>query len=141
MRMPESIPIVVKPRAAATGMVVAILRELEAALQALIEHGTRHVIDLSAMPLPMCDRQALEAALGEGELRMDLQALGHSRIRESSLPGIWWLRHEGPDGRLLAEHIEVATVPSIVAAHAEDLAPARTRLATLVEQASRGSDA
>jgi len=141
MRTLESIPIVVEPCAAATGMVTAILRELEAALHALLDHGTRHVIDLSAMPLSARDRQALERTLGEGELRMDLQALGHSRIRESSLPGIWWLRHEGPDGRLLAEHIEVATVPAIVAAHADDLATTRIRLAALIEQVSRGGDA
>lgn len=141
MRTLEQIRIVVEPRAAETGMVAAILRELDAALQALMAHGVQHVIDLSAMPLSLADRRALEKTLGEGELRMDLQALGHSQIRESSLPGIWWVRHEGLDGRLLAEHIEVAAVPAIVAAHASDLAAGRARLAALIEQVSCGGDA
>ena len=82
----------------------------------------------------------LDSMLGEGEMRMDLETLGRSRIRESSFPGIWWVRHEDPDGKLLADHIEVAHIPDIVPAHASDVAMGRARLAERIKQISRGSE-
>ena len=139
MKALEQIP-VANAHDVETGMVLALLRELDVALQALMTAGTRHVIDLSALPLSPADQGALKTALGTGELHMDLEALGHSYIWETSVPGIWWVRHEGPDGRVLTEHIEVASVPEIVAAHASDLLVGKARLMATIERISSGRD-
>lgn len=137
----EQIPVVlVDPNDTATGMVPALLRELDEALQSLMTAGSRHVVDLTSLPLSHADRRMLDSVLGEGEIRMDLETLGHSRIRESSFPGVWWVRHEDHDGKLLADQIEVAHVPEIVPAHASDVAMGQARLAEKIEQLKRGSE-
>lgn len=137
----EQIPVVqIDPNVAPTGMVPALLRELDEALQALMMEGTRHVVDLSTLPLSTADRSMLNSELGEGEMRIDLEALGRSQIRESTFPGVWWVRHEGPDGMLLADHIEVTYIPEIVPAHASDVVTGQARLAERIEQMSRGSE-
>ena len=65
---PLEIAVVCEPRDAATGMVAAILRELDSALQAYLGSGKTHVIDLATLPLGPADRTALQQALGEGEI-------------------------------------------------------------------------
>ena len=138
MRALEAIPVVVEAQDAETGVVPALLRELDDALQALLDRGIRHMIDLSTMPMSAADRRALEQALGTGELTMELAALGRSQIRETSLPGVWWVRHEDPQGRTLAEHVEVAIVPEIAQAHASDIERGRTRLGVLIGRQTSG---
>ncbi|MGE5087718.1 MAG: hydrogenase expression/formation protein [Candidatus Levyibacteriota bacterium] len=134
----EAIPVLVEPLDAKTGVVPALLGELDDALQSLLDRGTRHVIDLSTMPMSAADRLALEQALGTGELTMELSALGRSQIRETSFPGVWWVRHDDPQGRTLAEHIEVAPVPEIVRAHGSDIERGRARLGTLIGRETSG---
>lgn len=137
----EQIPVVVTgPRDAPSGMAPALLRELEVALDSLMREGTCHVVDLSTLPMGEADRGLLESVLGEGELHMDLDALGHTRIRESSIPGIWWVRHESPDGKVLADHIEVAHVPDIVPAHDFDVLAGMARLSKRIQQLTPGSE-
>lgn len=137
----EQIPVVVVgPGETPTGMVPALLRELDQALDALVHKDTRHVVDLSTLPMSKADRDLLENVLGEGELSIDLDVLGHSRIRESSYPGIWWVRHENPDGKVLTDHIEVARIPEIVPAHPADLATGKARLSERIKQISPGSE-
>jgi len=137
----EQIPVVlVGPNDTPTGMVPALLRELDEALQALLAKGTAHMVDLATLPLSSADRSMLDEALGEGEIRMDLETLGRSRIRETSFPGIWWVRHEDPDGKVLADRIEVTHVPEIVPAHPSDVASGQARLTHTIQQISRGSE-
>jgi hydrogenase-1 operon protein HyaF len=137
----EQIPVVlVGPDDVPTGMVPALLRELDEALQALMARGTGHMVDLSTLPLSKADRRLLDRMLGEGEMRMDLETLGHSRIRESAFPGIWWVRHEDPDGNVLADRIEVAHIPEIVPASACDVASGQARLAETIQQLTSGSE-
>ncbi len=137
----EHIPVVlIDPNATQTGMLLALLRELDEALRALIMEETCHVVDLSTLPLSTTDRTMLNSVLGEGEMCIDLEALGRSQIRESSFPGVWWVRHEGPDGKLLADHIEVTYIPEIVPAHASDVLKGQVRLAERIEQMSHGSE-
>jgi len=138
MRALEAIPVVVETLDAETGVVPALLRELDDALQGLLDRGTHHLIDLSTMPMSAADRRALEQALGTGELTMELAALGRSQIRETSFPGVWWVRHQDPQGRTLAEHVEVAIVPEIAQAHASDIERGRRRLGTLIGRQTSG---
>lgn len=128
---PLEIAVVIESRDVATGMVAAILRELEGALQAYLASGKTHVIDLATLPLGSANRAALEQALGGGEIEVRINALGASLLRETGFAGIWWVRHEDVEGKLLCELLEVTDVPEIVRAYRADIEAASTRLCGL----------
>jgi hydrogenase-1 operon protein HyaF len=51
-------------------------------------------------------------------------------VRETAIPGIWWISHKNADDDILTEFIEITRLPAILQTQAEDLheAPARLRL-------------
>jgi hydrogenase-1 operon protein HyaF len=93
----------------------------------------------SLMP-SSADRTMLNSLLGEGEMCIDLEAPGRSQTRESSFPGVWWVRHQGPDGKLVADHIEVSCIHEMAPAHASDVVKGQVLMAERIEQMSRGSE-
>ena len=124
--MLDTIPIHPAPSPAANAP--ALLQEIAAALDVLLLSGRRHCIDLGSLPLSSADRDLLRETLGTGEVRMELEALGNSRIEETGVPGVWWVRHFSEDGILLTESLEVCHVPEIVPADATDIAIGLQRL-------------
>ncbi len=60
---------------------------------------------------------------------------------KSVFSGRWCVRHEGPDKCVLAGHIEVASVPEIIVAHASDVLTGRARLGATIEPISSGREA
>ncbi len=114
---------------AATSLNVApILHEIRHALRQLSRTGKPTTIDLSAMPFGASDEQELLAALGRGETAAVVDALGETRIDETSYAGVWLVDHRGPGGERLALHIEVAEVPLLLKTPKEDLQDALERL-------------
>ena len=126
MKMLDTIPIRPAPGPAANAP--ALLREIAAALDALLLSGQRHCIDLGSLPLSSADRDLLREILGTGEIHMELTVLGNSRIEETGVPGVWWVRHSSEDGVLLTESLEVCHVPEIVPADTTDIAIGLQRL-------------
>ncbi|ACH85064.1 hydrogenase expression/formation protein [Acidithiobacillus ferrooxidans] len=126
MKMLDIIPIHPAPSPAANAP--ALLQEIAAALDVLLLSGRRHCIDLGSLPLSPADRDLLRETLGTGEIRMELEALGNSRIEETGVPGVWWVRHSSEDGILLTESLEVCHVPEIVPADTTDIAIGLRRL-------------
>ena len=126
MKMLDIIPIHPAPSPAANAP--ALLQEIAAALDALLLSGRRHCIDLGSLPLSPADRDLLRETLGTGEVRMELETLGNSRIEETGVPGVWWVRHSSEDGILLTESLEVCHVPEIVPADTTDIAIGLRRL-------------
>ena len=126
MKMLDTIPIHPAPSPAANAP--ALLQEIAAALDVLLLSGRRHCIDLGSLPLSPADRDLLRETLGTGEVRMELEALGNSRIEETGVPGVWWVRHSSEGGILLTESLEVCHVPEIVPADATDIAIGLQRL-------------
>ena len=126
--------------AEASGYVPAILREIESLLAELVVSGRAGRIDLRSLPLLPGDEARLAAALGEGEVDADIQAMGTTRVRETAVPGVWWVTHANADGQKVAELIEITLVPEILKTHPED---ARAGLKTLRERIAdliRGGD-
>ena len=123
--MPETAPM---PAAEPSAMAAAILKELEALLERLLRTGEGGSIDLRSLPLSPTDRDWMGTRLGRGELEIVLEAGGQSRITETGLPGVWWVRHHDEAGTPAAEFIEVAWVPGIVSAHPEDVRDGLERL-------------
>jgi hydrogenase-1 operon protein HyaF len=68
------------------------------------------------------DLAGLRRALGEGEVRATLDAEGLSAIRETKVPGVWWVEHRDRHGELIAELIEVTRMPQILMTAPEEIA-------------------
>lgn len=99
----------------------AILAELITLLERLSTQGMPGAIDLHSMPMSDIDRSRLQDDLGRGEVRVFLEAEGVSEIQETAVPGVWWIQHRNKAAELIAELIEVTSVPSILARSSDEL--------------------
>lgn len=122
------------PKPFLTGLADSVLREIPAMLDRLIETGEPGAIDLHSLPMTDADREELRERLGVGEVHVELEVSGLSRIDETGIPGVWWVRHEGAEGKLAAELIEVTQVPAILLSHPDDMKAGRRRLEELLEE-------
>jgi hydrogenase-1 operon protein HyaF len=73
----------------ATGNLLPILHEVRHALQRLQDTGQPTVIDLMAIPITLAEESQLEAVLGPGEIKAQLDSLGPSEICETGIAGVW----------------------------------------------------
>jgi len=89
-------------------------------LQALQQRLSAHSMEA---PLPSFDLGSLDPKeialvdqlLGEGEVSILYRHEGETHIQESVMAGIWRVRQQDAEGRLLADRIEVGAVPACVA--------------------------
>ena len=112
----------------------ALLHEIATLLQQLLDKGETGVVDLRSIPLSAEDYHYLEQVLGEGEVSATLEALGSSRVRETAIPGVWWIIHHDSGGEMMAELIEVTTIPAILRSDPVDISDG---IATLQERLVR----
>jgi len=120
------------PAGFTTGLADAVLPEIAALLDELIENGNEGAIDLRSLPMTDADRDALREKLGTGEVRATLQVAGASTVEETAIRGVWWIRHEAADGQVANEHIAITLLPDILRTHPGDLPQARARLEELL---------
>ena len=104
-----------------TGNVTPLLNEIRHALTALLEQDQRTVIDLRAMPLAPGEETRIEEELGQGEVRVELSALGKSDIVETRYPGVWLITHSNTEGKVIGKYIEIALIPDILQAQQGDI--------------------
>jgi hydrogenase-1 operon protein HyaF len=104
------------------GGVAAILSQLVSLLEALARGGGSALIDLRSLPMSPQDRIELQRVLGEGEVTATVQADGLSQIRETGVSGVWWVEHFDRHKALIAELIEVALVPQLLASATDEIA-------------------
>lgn len=105
-----------------------ILHEILHALRRLTDQGEPTTIDLLALPFGPGDEAALLSRLGDGEVRIELNSLGRSLIRETGYSGVWLIDHRNADGQRVALQIEIARIPAILLAQEDDLRDATRRL-------------
>lgn len=105
-----------------TGNVLPLLHEIRHALQRLTEGGEGTVIDLRSLPLAPGEEKRIEEALGEGEVSIEIDALGLSTIRETAYAGVWLVTHRNSADEIVARFIEIARIPALVPAQAQDIA-------------------
>lgn len=98
----------------------ALLHELADMLQRLIDTGKSDSIDLRRIPLFPDDLDVLHARLGEGEVTAEVTSAGSSVIRESAIPGIWWVTHFNEEDEVIAELVEVTFCPEILKTPTDD---------------------
>lgn len=109
------------PEPGLSGNAPPLLRELRDLVQHLLDHGEASSIDLTALPLTPADLDWLREKLGQGEVSVTLDANGESSLDETACPGVWWVTHRNEQGTTLAQFLEVAFVPELVKAQAEDV--------------------
>jgi hydrogenase-1 operon protein HyaF len=112
----------------------ALLVELESLLRVLVEEGREGSIDLRSLPLSPGDLAFLERHLGRGEVAAEVSALGPSRVQETAIHGVWWVRHYNDNDEVMAEFLEITHCPDIIRAHPADVRDSLEELrARLVE--------
>jgi hydrogenase-1 operon protein HyaF len=130
-----------EPSGGLGGGVAAILTEVAAALERLASAGDTALIDLRSLPMSAGDRRELLALLGRGEVTATLDAHGMSTLSETAFAGVWWTLHCDPGGAVIAELLEIALTPPILAANPQDVALAATALRRRIGAVDRGAPA
>lgn len=113
-----------------SGNAAPLLHEIRHGLEALIVSGQETTLDLTTLPLTPDDEQRLFAVLGEGEIEIQLHALGETFIRETSIGGVWLIEHFDADQRRTGCFIEITTCPSLLRSPWEHLRQGLDRLST-----------
>lgn len=133
----ESIPVRIDPAdtSGLTGHAWPAVSELAALAERLAATGTSGAIDLRALPLSPADLAWLRETLGRGEVNATIEAAGLSSIEETGYPCVWWVTHRNATGQVVAELIEVATVPEIVTGTRAEAGPGAARLAAIAAAA------
>ena len=116
-----------------TGNVRPLLHEIRHALGRLAEGGEGTIIDMSSLPLAPGEETKIEAALGEGEVRAELDALGPTTILETSFPGVWLVTHRNTENEVIGRLIEVTRIPDLLLAQPEDIHAGLARLAQAIQ--------
>ncbi|MBZ0104115.1 MAG: hydrogenase expression/formation protein [Sulfuricella denitrificans] len=121
-----------------SGNAAPLLHEIAALLDRLALTGEGGSVQLNGLPLQPGDYEALQEALGEGEVSAEIQALGPSLIRETALHGVWWATHRNALQEVVAESIEVTRCPALLQTPAEDVAEAARILRERLSVATKG---
>lgn len=122
----------------ATGNVVPILHEVRHALQRLQETNEPTVIDLLAMPMAPGEEEQLEAVLGPGEIKAQLDALGPSEICETGIAGVWLVTHYNADRERVGQFLEITRLPAILESQDADMRRGVVELVRRIESLTDG---
>lgn len=112
-----------------TGNDILILHEIRHALKKLLEDGQPTTIDLRAIPMAPGEEEKIEAILGEGEISVQLNALGPSIIVETEIAGVWLITHYNEEQEILGKYIEITRVPTLIKSQTEEMESSLKRLA------------
>lgn len=116
-----------------TGNVRPLLHEIRHALVRLARGEEGTVIDIQSLPLAPGEEKRIEEALGTGEVRAELNALGPTTIVETAYAGVWLVTHRNVENEVIARLIEITHIPSLLLSQPEDI---RAGLARLEENLS-----
>jgi len=103
------------------GNLRALLSEIAAHLERLARDGNIASIDLNSLPFAPGEYEQLRLLLGQGEATAHIEALGPSDITETRYPGVWWVTHYNVEGDIIADSIEITTIPEILSSQPEDI--------------------
>ena len=103
------------------GNIRALLAEIAACLEKLANDGTTGSIDLNSLPFSPGEYEQLRQMLGQGEVSAHIEAIGPSEIIETRYPGVWWVTHYNVEGDIVADMLEITTIPEIFKSQPEDI--------------------
>jgi hydrogenase-1 operon protein HyaF len=134
-----NIPIAVVNASKPDGLALAkaLLNELHAMLETLIDKGQGGIIDLRALPpLGVEGYQFLREKLSAGEVSAHIHSFGRCDIQETVYPGIWWVTHLNQGDETLTEQIEVCFIPELLKSHRDDVSVGQGKLRELLQELS-----
>jgi len=132
----KAIPIYAQAEEAySVGNIRALLTEIAARLEQLARDGTPGSIDLNSLPFAPGEYEQLRQTLGQGEVSARIEAIGASEIAETRYPGVWWVTHFNVEGDIVADLLEINTIPDILMSQREDI---RVGLELLKAQLNEG---
>ncbi len=105
----------------ATGNVEPLLHEVRHALRRVADGNEGTAIDLRSLPLAPGEEQRIEAVLGVGEVRAELNVLGTTVIQETSYPGVWLVTHRNAEQAVVAKFIEITRMPELLKSQKADI--------------------
>lgn len=105
-----------------------LLHEIAGLLQHLLNEDEPSHIDLREMPLNQEDMALLMETLGEGGIFAELADFGVTRIRQTGIPGVWWVVHLDEEEQIIAEFIEINYCPEALITPVEDIRDGREAL-------------
>lgn len=108
----------------------ALLAEIEEQLRRATPH---HVINLTLLPFTPGDGDYLDQALGRGGVTILSRGYGNCRITATAVPRVWWVQYFNASDALILNTIEIAAVPEVARAAAEDLEDSRERLTEVLD--------
>ena len=117
--------------ASATGNVLPLLHEIKHAIEQLLGDDKETVLDLRRMPLTPAEEKQLEAFLGVGEVKAEMNALGRSLFQETQYSGVWIVTHYNNQEDIMGRFITVTRAPDILFAQTADV---ETGLINLTER-------
>lgn len=115
---------------APSAQILALLQELRDMLDSLATSGQSNAIDIRSLPMLPGDYEFLTEFFGEGEVTATINALGPTSIKETRIPGIWWVTHRNANDEVLSELIEVTVLPEMLKTQQTDLKDASDILAS-----------
>ncbi len=107
----------IEPDAKASPMLLALLRDIRAALLTAAEHGPATVFDLAGFT--DADKALLHDVMGDGDVSIVIGGETLVQASESALTGLWRVTAHAVDGAPLHDRVEVGDVPSAVRATAQ----------------------
>ncbi|TCJ17175.1 hydrogenase expression/formation protein [Parasulfuritortus cantonensis] len=130
-RLHAPVPAIARPEAGAgVANAPALLAEIEEQLGL----GTaQHVINLTLLPFTPGDGDYLDQALGRNGVTILSRGYGNCRITGTGVPRVWWVQYFNAQDALILNTIEIADVPEVARAAADDLADSRERLAEVLD--------
>ena len=111
----------------------ALLVELDEKVRRHRAGDCAHVINLSLLPLSPQDLLLLGARLGVGPVTLLSRGYGNCRIGSTACRSVWWIKYYNSEDALILNTIEVAAIPEVAVAAAEDIADSAVRLREIVE--------
>jgi hydrogenase-1 operon protein HyaF len=87
-----------------------------------------HSVNLSLLPLSEAELEFLDERLGRGTVDILSRSYGKCQIISTRSRDVWWVRYYNSMGILILNSLEVADVPVVVHAAAEDLRDSAQRL-------------
>jgi len=103
------------------GNIRALLSEIATCLEKLVKAGETGMIDLNSLPLAPGEYEQLRQTLAQGEISARIEAIGPSEIIETRYPGVWWVTHYNVEGDIVADMLEITTIPEILKSQPDDI--------------------
>ena len=90
-------------------------------------------MNLSLLPLSEVDLALIDACLGVGKTAILSRGYGNCRITATAIRRVWWVQYYNSTETLILNTLEVADVPLVACASADDIADSGQRLHEICE--------